>query len=136
MSSFNKILIIILFLVMACSKRGDESSVNYLPVSDLSKYNLKVLPAVPVSGSKIVIVVYDDCQYNLLAGVTRNGTTIEIEKHFNSMMKLPCMLRNDTIQIGFLPAGSYTVNYKLLDLSTQAKDAVSLAISFELMVSK
>ena len=127
-----------LLTVLACSDKitVSESPVNYKNVTDLSQYNMKVIPEPSTSADNIRLVVYQDCQYNILTGVTKNGNTIEIEKHFNSMMKLPCMMVNDTITIGKLPVGSYTVNYKLMDLSTQVKDPVALAISFNLQIVK
>ena len=97
---------------------------------------MKIIPVPPTSADNVRLVIYDDCQYNLLDGVTKTGNTISIEKHFNSMMKLPCMLRNDTIVIGKLAMGTYQVNFKLMDLSTQVKDHVALAISFNLQIVK
>ncbi len=130
-------LLLVLFLFSnACTDQIIGPSADYIPVTDLSKYNMKIIPVPPTSADNVRLVIYDDCQYNILSGVTKNGYTISIEKHFNSMMKLPCMLRNDTIVMGKLPVGTYSVNYKLLDLSTQVKDPVALAISFNLLISK
>ena len=130
--------VVFLLTVLACSDKitVSEPEVNYKHVTDLSQYNMKVIPEPPTSAENVRLVVYQDCQYNILTGVTKNGNTIEIEKHFNSMMMLPCMLRNDTIVIGKLPVGTYQVNFKLMDLSTQVKDPVALAISFNLQIVK
>lgn len=87
-----------------------------------------------MSSDDVKLVIYDDCGYNLLSGVTITGNVIDIEKHFNSMMKIACVLRNDTINIGKLPVGTYTVNYKLVDLATYAKEKVTFALSFKLLV--
>ena len=130
------ILLVLFIFSNACTDQIIVQSADYIPVTDLSKYNMKIIPVTPISSENVRLVIYEDCQYNLLSGVTKNGNTISIEKHFNSMMKLPCMLRNDTIVIGKLSVGSYIVNYKLLDLSTFVKDPVALAISFNLLVSK
>lgn len=97
---------------------------------------MKIIPAPPTSNDNVRLVISDDCQYNLLTGVKRTGNTIDIEKHFNSMMKIACVLRTDTIQIGKLPIGTYKINYKLVDLSTFVKDPISFAISFNLSISK
>jgi hypothetical protein len=124
--------------ILACSDKITvlEPQVNYKNVTDLSQYNMKIIPESQGSSDNIRLVVYEDCQYNILTGVTKNGNTIEIEKHFNSMMKLACMLRNDTIPIGKLPEGTYRVNYKLMDLSTYVKDPVAMAIAFNMMIVK
>jgi hypothetical protein len=130
-------LFLFLFLISnGCVDQVEVTPVDFTPVTDLGKYNMKIIPQPPTSADNVRLVVFDECQYNVLEGVAKNGYTISIEKHFNSMMKLPCMLRNDTIVIGKLPVGSYTVNYKLMDLSTQVTNPVSLAISFNLLISK
>jgi len=130
------LLLVLFFVSNACTDQIIAQSPDFVPVTDISKYNMKIIPVPPTSADNVRLVIYDDCQYNLLNGVTKNGNTISIEKHFNSMMKLPCMLRNDTIMIGKLAVGTYQVNYKLMDLSTQVKDPVALAISFNLQLVK
>ena len=130
------VLLILFFSAIACTDQEMVPPVDYTSVADIGKYNMKIIPTPPTSADNIRLVLLDDCQYNLLGSVARDGNIISIEKHFNSMMKLPCMLGNDTIVIGKLPVGTYTVNYKLLDLSTLVSNPVSLAISFNLSVSK
>jgi hypothetical protein len=130
------LLLVLFFVTNACTDQIIGQSSDYIPVTDLSKYNMKIIPVPPTSADNVRLVVYDDCQYNLLGGVTKTGNTISIEKHFNSMMKMPCIIRNDTIAIGKLPVGTYIVNYKLLDSSTQVKDPVAFAISFNLQIVK
>lgn len=117
--------------LFACSDQ-----VNEMQMIDLSKYNIKIIPEKPTGNDEIKLVVFDDCTYNVLSGVTRTNKTIDIQKQFNSMMKWPCMMKNDTILIGKLPEGTYTVNYKLLDTSTQVTDPTALSFSFSLPVSR
>lgn len=102
---------------------------------DLKDHNMKIIPVKPTSNDQIKLVIFDDCTYNTLSGVTRNGQTIDIQKQFNSMMKWPCMMRNDTIQIGKLPEGTYVVNYKLIDLAPSS-GAPASSISFTLVVAR
>ncbi|BBE18692.1 hypothetical protein AQPE_2856 [Aquipluma nitroreducens] len=97
---------------------------------------MKIIPDKPTANDEIKLVVFDDCTYNVLSGVTRNNKTIDILKQFNSMMKWPCVMKNDTILIGKLPEGTYIVNYKLLDTSTQVTNPISISFSFSLPVSK
>lgn len=129
------ILICFLFLPFGCTKSESQELVNYLPVTDLSKYHMKLIPESVISTDVVKLVVFSDCQYNLLTGVIRDGSAIDVTKQFNSMMKLPCILRNDTIQLGKFPVGNYIVNYKLVDIAPLPKQIV-LAISFPLIVSK
>lgn len=86
---------------------------------DLSEYNMKIIPDHPTSTDEIKLVVYNDYSHDVLSEVDRRGQTIVIQKQFNSMLKRPCVIQNDTIVIGQLPKGTYTVSYKLVDLSCQ-----------------
>lgn len=136
MKYFNLLFVSFSLFLFACQKVNNQEPITDVQLADLGNYKMKVLPDNIVSSSDVKLVIYDDCGYNILSGVTITGNTIDIEKHFNSMMKIACVLRNDTINIGKLPIGSYTVNYKLVDLAPYVKDHTSLAISFKLVVSK
>ena len=136
MKKLNLFLVVGLLLLYGCLDLVSVTTVNYIPAPDLSKYSMKIIPEPQTSLDNITLVVYNECQYNLLNGVTRSGNTIDIEKHFNSMMMVPCMMKNDTIQIGKLPPGIYTVNYKLIDFSTVTKNPIPLAITFKITLSK
>ena len=130
------LLLVYFFLIMtACNDQISEVQFSEVQFADLVNYKMKILPESPGSNDDVRLIVYDDCNYNALKGVTKNGNTIDIEKQFNSMMKLPCMLRNDTISIGKLAVGTYKVNYRLVDLSTQTKEQNTFAISFQLVVA-
>lgn len=126
-------LAVFLLLSLACN---EKLIVPEVQLSDLSEYHMKIIPENPKSNVEIRLVVFDDCTYNVLSGVKINGMKIDIEKQFNSMMKWPCVINNDTILIGRLQEGTYTVNYKLVDLSTQVTDKNTLIFSFSLPVSK
>lgn len=118
-------------VLFACSDQISE-----VQLTDLSEHNMKIIPESPGTKDEIKLVIYDDCTYNTLSKNKRTGKTIDIEKQFNSMMKWPCMMKNDTILIGKLPEGTYTVNYKLLDTSTQVTNPTALSFSFSLSVSQ
>ena len=119
----------LIFFMLACSDQVSE-----VQLTDISKYNMKIVPDNPTSNDQIKLVVFDDCTYNILSGITRNDKTIDIQKQFNSMMKWPCMMKNDTILIGKLPLGSYNVNYTLIDISQQAPQNISVSFSFQMKV--
>jgi len=127
---------IILFSILIFVATGCTEQVSEPNLVELNNQNMKIIPSNPASADNIKLVVFDDCTYNVLSDVTRNKMTIDIRKQFNSMMKWPCRMENDTIEIGKLPEGNYTVNYKLLDTSTQVTDPVFLSFSFLLKVSK
>lgn len=136
MKRLNLFLVLGFLLLIGCIDLIPENTVDFVPATDLSKYHMKIVPETPTSSDNVLLIVYDECQYNLLNGVTKNGNSIDIEKHFNSMMMLPCMMKNDTIQIGKLAPGTYTVNYKLVDFSTITKNPAPLAITFKITLTK
>ena len=127
-------LTISFLFLMACTDKG--SVISEMPITDLSKHNMKIIPENPTSKDEIRLVVFDDCTYNVLAGVYKTGKTIDIKKQFNSMMKWACFISNDTIQIGKLSEGTYVVSYKLLDTSTQVSNPIALSFSFNLVVAR
>ena len=104
------------------------------PVNQVGN-NMKIIPETPGSKDEIRLVIYDDCAYNMLSKNIRSGNTIDIEKQFNSMMKWPCMVKNDTILIGKLPQGTYNVNYTLIDISQLAPQNITFSFTFQLKVS-
>jgi len=135
MRYFNSFIVIFSLFLFSCKEQINQVQISEVQISDLGNYKMKILPDNLISSNDVKLVIYDDCGYNILSGVKITGNTIDVEKHFNSMMKLPCMLRNDTILIGKLPIGSYTVNYKLVDLSTVTQNETPFAIAFKLVVT-
>lgn len=128
------VLLLMIFgtVFSACKKHDtDEGS-----IAELKDHNMKIVPDQPTSKDEVLLVIYDDCQYNKLVQNKRTGKTITIEKQFNSSMKWPCVQKNDTIAIGKLPVGTYTVNYQLTDLATNVSNPVALSLTFSLSVSK
>ena len=124
--------ILAIFFFMAFIRCSDTTA--DLQLDDLKAHNMKFIPENPASGDDIKLVVFEDCTYNVLVGINRTGQTIEITKQFNSMMKWPCVMKNDTISIGKLPEGKYVLNYKLLDIAPQTITSTVLSLSFGLTV--
>ncbi len=104
-------------------------------ITDPGTSNMKIIPSAPTIRDDIKLVIYDDCNYNILKGITRNGNTIHVVKQFNSMMKWPCFIKNDTIKIGKLAQGGYILNYKLLDIAS-TPPRTSLNLNFNLIVAQ
>lgn len=126
-------LLLVVFVATAGCKKNDAEDGS---VADLKKHNMAIVPEQPTSKDDINLIIYSDCEYNKLVQNKRTGKTITIEKQFNSSMKLPCVEKNDTISIGKLPAGTYTVNYQLTDLASNVANPVALSVSVTLTVSK
>lgn len=131
MKALRWIPVIVFFVIIACTEEVKE-----IEISDISEYNMKIIPDFPTSHDQVKLVIYDDCTYNVLSGINREGKFIVIEKQFNSMMKWPCIMKNDTIVIGQLPSGRYIIHYKLTDLSTQVTNTDNLSVYFNLNVSQ
>lgn len=122
--------IICLALGMGCTKQIVQEV-----ISDPTAHHMKIIPSYPTSQDEIKLVIYDDCNYNTLTGITRTGQNIYIVKQFNSMMMRPCIMVNDTIKIGKLSQGSYILNYKLLD-NARTPPKITLNLNFNLIVSQ
>lgn len=130
----NLVWLFLVFLIAAlgCKKNDADNG----SIVELKDYNMAIVPEQPTSKDEIIFIIYDDCEYNKLVLYKRTGKTITIEKQFNSSMKLACVAKNDTIPIGKLPAGTYTLNYQLTDLAANISDPVALSVSVKLTVSK
>ena len=126
---FTGAIILGLGLVISCQQQ-------IIPelISDPAANNMKIIPSDPTTRDEIKLVIYDDCNYNILSGITKTGNTIHIVKQFNGMMKRPCFLRNDTINIGKLPQGAYILNYKLIDIAHTPPE-VDNSLNFNLTVT-
>jgi len=120
-----------LFFTTACNEQLQSEK-----VTDLTEHNMKIVPDIPESNNEIKLVIYDDCIYNTLSGMKITGNTIDVEKQFNSMMKWPCIMRNDTISFGKLPEGTFTVHYKLMDIASPSTPKIALSVTFNLVVSR
>jgi hypothetical protein len=114
------------FIMLACSDQ-----VNEVQLADLSAHNMKIIPEKPTSSDEIKLVVYNDCNYHKLSEIARNGQIIDIEKNFNGAMKWPCIIGNDTIAIGKLASGTYTVNYRLVDVVSSGSPVISFSFHLE-----
>jgi hypothetical protein len=119
----------------SCTKDVIAPLVPEIPISELGKYNMKILPDNPTSVDDVKLVIYDDCKYNKLIGVQRSLTNIDIVKQYNSMIMAPCIMTNDTILIGKLPVNTYKVYYRLVDIAVQP-GKTTFSVSFKLEISK
>lgn len=126
-------LFLLFFVAVSGCKKNDAEDGS---VADLKNHNMAIVPEQPTSKDLVSFIIYDDCEYNKLVQNKRTGKTITIEKQFNSSMKLPCVEKNDTMSIGKLPAGTYTLNYQLTDLAANVSNPVALSVSVTLTVSK
>ncbi len=133
--NWNKVEIVFSFvgllLLYSCSKPLVVQQI----ITDPAEHHMKFIPENPGSNDEIKLVIFDDCNYNTLAGLTKNGNTIEIKKQFNSLMKRPCFIQNDTIIIGKLAEGTYTIHYQLMDIA-RTPPVATLSLYFILPIAR
>lgn len=109
-----KLILAVLVLIITCACSKDEDNNKLL---NLAENEFAITPEKPSKSDEISIITYD-CGYNQLDKVKKDGFNIEVVKHFNSMMKQPCVLIRDTIPLGKLDAGTYQVKFTIVDTST------------------
>ncbi len=103
--------------------------------SDIGIDKFIIEPASPTAKDQVKLVTYG-CKYNVLAYVKIKGKDIEVKKRYNSMMKWPCLLTQDTIPLGLLKDGNYKVLYLIVDTNPLVKDSVSVMEEVTLKVKK
>ncbi len=94
-----------------------------------------IVPLSPTAKDQIKLVTYG-CKYNVLAYVKTKGKDIEVKKRFNSQMKWPCILFQDTILLGQLKDGNYKVKFLIVDTNPLVKDSVTVQEEVSLKVKK
>jgi hypothetical protein len=99
------------------------------------KIETQVLPAAPTTKDEVSFITYD-CKYYVLSSVLTRGKSITVKKRFNSMMKLPCVLVHDTIALGLLKQGSYTLTFLIIDSNPAVADSISFRQTLNLVVER
>jgi len=102
---------------------------------DPDKNKFTILPVEPTTKDEVKMITYD-CKYNVLASVVVKGKDITVKKRFNSQMKWPCVLRYDTISLGTLKQGDYTVVLQIIDTNPMVTDSISAQEVLSLRVDK
>jgi len=95
----------------------------------------QVKPISPTSQDEVKVITYD-CKYYALASVTERGKDFTIKKRFNSQMKWPCVLVYDSISLGKLKQGNYTVFILIVDTNPMVTDSISSVETLEIRVTK
>jgi hypothetical protein len=101
----------------------------------IEKKDTQILPASPTTVD-VVKIITNDCKYYVLASVIDRGKEITVKKRFNSQMKWPCVLAFDTISLGQLKQGDYSVLLLIIDTNPMVKDSIFSKETLALTVSK
>ena len=99
------------------------------------KEDSRILPAAPTTLDEVRVITHD-CKYYILASVTERGKEITVKKRFNSQMKWPCVLVYDTISLGQLKQGTFSVLLLIVDTNPQVTDSIFSKETLTLTVSK
>lgn len=103
--------------------------------NNIGKIETQILPSSPTTVDQVKFITYG-CQYYILVSVTERGKDITVKKRFNSQMKLPCMLVHDTIPLGMLRQGNYTLTFLIVDTNPAVSDSISFTQTLDLVVGK
>ena len=83
---------------------------------------LKIYPENPKVGDE-VFILEEICSYEMLNPLTINENTITYTRHYNFYTKQPCLLLIDTVSLGQLEEGYYTIEYLLINDSDFENDS-------------
>jgi hypothetical protein len=103
--------------------------------NNLDKKETQILPSNPTTNDVVKIITYD-CKYYVLASVSEKGKDITVKKRFNSQMKWPCVLSFDTIPLGQLKQGNYSITLLLIDTNPMVTDSISSKETLALVIKK
>ena len=124
------VLLLVAVIFISCNKDEQPEGDYFI----LNENDFLFLPQSPKSSQDVSIITYD-CGYNEFASLKIEGNSIELKKRFTSQMKWPCILENDTIELGKLAAGTYEVTFVLVDTNPFIIDSVSVQEVKGLVVS-
>jgi hypothetical protein len=116
-----RILVVVLLVLSLsnCQEEGEE----YVAPEDLEISEFTFLPEKPTSKTETQMLFYG-CSYFQTTSIIIVDDEIDVRKHFNSRLKWPCVLLNDTIPLGKLKKGDYKVTLEIIDLNPLVPDSV------------
>ena len=101
-------------LFLSCEKK----TTDYYEINS----GLKIYPENPKVGDEIFILE-QICSYEILNPLVFNDNTITYTRHYNFYTKQPCLLLIDTVSLGQLEVGYYTIKYILINDSDFENDS-------------
>lgn len=122
--SISKRIILFWGLIFMFGMAGCEEEAE--PVKEdeeLEIADFAFLPEQPTMKDEVSLL-FSGCRYYQTASVSVGNDEILVRKHFNSRLMWPCELVNDTIPLGKLKKGEYSVTLKIIDLNPLAADSV------------
>jgi hypothetical protein len=111
----------------------DDTPPEHNPI--VNKKETQIHPSNPTTYDQVKIIT-NDCKYYVLTSVSEKEDDILIKKRFNSQMKWPCVLTYDTISLGHLKQGHYSITLLIIDTNPMITDSISSKETIELEVAK
>ena len=124
-----------LAIIPLCQSCMDDTPPVNNPDPFQDEKETRIMPASPSTADQVNVITYD-CKYYALASVTEKGKDITIKRRFNGQLKWPCILVYDTIPLGKLKQGNYSVIILTIDTNPMASDSVFSKETLELIVKK
>jgi hypothetical protein len=87
-------------------------------------HHLRIYPVNPRAKHEIKIIEKEASSCETLFVKVNDDNRIEYTRRFDSRLLLPCLSFTDTVSIGHLPAGNYTILYKLIDTALPTSDSI------------
>lgn len=106
-------ILILILSITSCSKEDNKADLNV----SIKKISFSVSPQ-SISKNDLVIIIDSTCSYNVLQELSVQNREIRIVRTFNSSMMWPCVIKVDSLILGYLDNGDYIVNYTLKDIRT------------------
>jgi hypothetical protein len=125
--------ILVLPVIIGFQACMDDTPPEHNTVVD--KKETQILPSSPTTND-LVKIITNDCKYYVLASVSEKGKDILVKKRFNSQMKWPCVLVYDTISLGQLKQGNYSITLLIIDTNPMVTDSISSKETLTLAVVK
>ena len=113
------VFLIVMVLVITCA----EEPIIYEEPEKLELTEFTFIPESPTAKEETNLIFYG-CGYYETTSVKIDSPEISIKKHFNGQLKWPCILEYDTISLGKLKKGDYTVTLTIIDTNPFAQDSV------------
>lgn len=119
----NKYSAFLVFMILALFTCGCKDSFIYEDSIILNANEFTFLPESPTTEQEVQMIYYG-CIYYSTSSVTIDKSDILVLKKFNGAMKLPCILKQDTISFGKLQKGRYQVTLEIIDINPFTDDSL------------
>lgn len=109
-----------IWFFISCERPEDTS---YVDPEQLNQTEYTFIPEQPTSREEIQLI-FRGCTYYQTVNMQTSGNNITVKKRFNSQLKWPCVVDYDTIPLGKLKKGEYSITLQIIDVNPFISDSV------------